>query len=300
MDGVGLCICGCGNPPTRGKWVAGHWNRGKKHPDRAAPGTRPIRVKKTHEERSEIARATRLRMREEGRFKPLPEPKPCACGCGTQVKGTFAQGHHVRMPGSNPYTAKEVQRRSRETRAKMKEEGTFPSAWSKGLTKETDERVVLNGLRGSASIMANPEERKRRSEQMKKDRLDGTIPTLSGPGHSQWKGGTSSISQRLRGSALYREWKFPILQRDGFSCRRCGKGSLDARLAVHHDQVRFASILHRCMPDFAGERELTWDEQTAVVDEVVRIHLEEKVSGITLCYDCHFQVHREEGSEDLD
>lgn len=92
MEQVALCICGCGNQADRGQWVRGHWNRGKKHVDRLPPNTKPKRIKKTHEEMSQIAKE-----RWDKRGRVTIELHACACGCGEQVKGKWAQGHHSRV-----------------------------------------------------------------------------------------------------------------------------------------------------------------------------------------------------------
>lgn len=129
---------------------------------------------------------------------------------------------------------------------------------------------------------------------MKKAWVEGDLTPLRGPDNGNWKGGVSTITQRLRGGALYKLWKLPILQRDGFRCVQCHRGSDEVQLEVHHDGERFAEVLQKCLlqlfPD-AHEREISFEDGTRVIEEVVAYHVRECVSGRTLCTDCHDQEH---------
>jgi hypothetical protein len=64
-----------------------------------------------------------------------------------------------------------------------------------------------------------------------------------------------------------------------------------AKLEVHHDGERFADIVKKFLPN--DLHRLTWDEETEVVSKVVDYHVEQKVSGITLCDSCHEDNHQE-------
>lgn len=78
--------------------------------------------------------------------------------------------------------------------------------------------------------------------------------------------------------------------RDGFQCQRCQKAK-GGDLCVHHDVERFATILSKIV----GGRDvstMTFEEQGKIVDAVVAYHLDNSVSGITLCRPCHDEVHR--------
>lgn len=77
--------------------------------------------------------------------------------------------------------------------------------------------------------------------------------------------------------------------RDDFTCQRCNDRR-GGNLVVHHDRERFADIIHRVR----GDRDvsaMSFEEQGLLVAEVVRYHLENDVHGVTLCRDCHREVH---------
>lgn len=295
MDNVALCICGCGKPATKGQWYPGHWNRGKKHEQRASRGSK-VRVKKTPEERSAIAKAM---WDKRGRKEIILNP--CSCGCEEMVKGEWAWGHHSRV--NNVSKREDIKELRRQNMTNLHDEGKMPEAWNKGLTAETDSRVKLN-IENLMITVRSAEHRQMHSDLMHKHRLDGTIPTLTGSAHSQWKGGSSEITQIIRGSGeLYRQWRRPILIRDGFKCIQCGKTD---DLNVHHDKERMAEIIHKIKNSFISSShrdpdvELSWEEKKYVADSVIDYHVSQNTSGITLCFDCHMDLHHREGTEDLD
>ena len=260
---VSFCACGCGKVVSYGRWFRGH---------------KPKRINKTHDERSEIAR----RMWDERGRKPL-ELHQCACGCGEMVRGKWKHGHHSRV--SNISKRDDVRVMRSEHFKRLHREGVYEKSWNKGLSKETDKRVAGYGKKQSENVTV--EKRQKHSIGMRELWELGKIVPLTGSNHSQWNGGTSHLTLRLRGSTeLYEKWKRPILIRDGFRCVACG-GS--GELNVHHDGERFSEVLHRFMPD--DLHEMTWDEQTDVLEKMIRYHVEAPVSGITLCLSCHEHVH---------
>lgn len=212
----------------------------------------------------------------------------CKCGCGKEMRWTtmgyteFAKGHYSRVHNNWGHNQKAIDK-SAETRRHQYASGER-KVWNDGLTKE-DPRVQLNGtLRSNAFT---PEIKDDYSKRMSVHRKDGTIPDLRGPQHSQWKGGVSEINVLARSrSRLYKDWKFPILVRDGFKCVECGKTS---PLHVHHDKEQMREIVARHIVD--GIEPRTFEEKEFIADAVVDYHIKNNVSGITLCGDCHNKIH---------
>ena len=168
----------------------------------------------------------------------------------------------------------------------MHESGDL-SAWNKGLTREIDDRVAQYAESNKESW--TKEKRRKYSKIMKENRLSGIIPTLSKEDHSQWKGGTSSVSARCHGSRrLYQEWKYPKLKESGFECMRCGSKE---RLEVHHDKEKMADIIHMITKRLNPDKKNDFELQTNVVHAVVDYHIEKNISGEVICNYCHKEEH---------
>lgn len=233
--------------------------------------------------------------------------KEPTCGCGGSVKfldsgrgfSEYIQGHVARIPGKNNWgNNKTAFEKSLNSRRKMWENGEIKS-WNKGLTKATDERVPLGGLKGSNTVRNDPTELRIRSERMKANRLNGTIPTLTLDKHSQWKGGISSLNHTCRAyPRLYKEWKLPVLAKSQFACVECGSKN---NLQAHHDKERFAVILRKLAEQFGWEQALTkyinpdhkelLDLKFQICEAVVNYHVQHSVSGVALCENCHKALH---------
>ena len=223
-------------------------------------------------------------------FQMNGDKPTCKCGCGeitkfNSVESKFAEykrGHISRIHNNWGHNKKAIEK-SAETRRQQYKNGER-EVWNKGLTQETDKRVKDN-CRNIVKWSKSVEGRKLRSYYMKKHRLDGTIPTLYGPDSSQWKGGTSSISNIIYASnKLYKEWKYPILKRDSFKCVQCQ--STD-ELHVHHNKETLSEIITRFNSDAPDNFEI----KKMIADEVIDYHIQSDVSGITLCEDCHKEKH---------
>ena len=215
----------------------------------------------------------------------------CKCGCGGDLPWTntgykeLLKGHYSRIHNNWGNNIK-AQLASAETRRKQYAAGERQS-WNVGLTKETDDRVKENGI---SSAKSYTDERKQEySNRMRKMRNDGTIPTLYGKDSSQWQGGVSSVNQIARASTkLYKEWKYPILVRDGFKCTHCPNTT---DLHVHHDKETFSEIIKKVMTIDDYEKLEEFDRKKEVSERVVDYHINQKVSGITLCSGCHNDLH---------
>lgn len=222
----------------------------------------------------------------------------CKCGCGGEVnwhrrhKGKnkfnpFIYGHHNRVHNNWGHN-KKAQEKSAETRRKQYANGER-FAWCKGLTKDTDVRLKLLGEKSSKTIKSNPDELTRRSKRMSNLRKSGVIPTLYGNEHSQWKGGISTIQQISRGDKrIYHKWKFPILKRDGFKCVNCNS---EDELHVHHNKETFSDIIKKVMTLDDYENINDHEVKKNIADKILEYHINENVSGITLCKKCHGDIH---------
>ena len=122
-------------------------------------------------------------------------------------------------------------------------------------------------------IIMNTPERKERMRQIGKNRIYTQEDRLkaskrfSGAKHPQWKGGITPINKRIRAGFLYKQWRKAVFERDNYTCQMCEKRSrkgMNIYLHPHH------------IKSFAKYPELRFEVS----------------NGITLCKDCHLQLHK--------
>lgn len=216
----------------------------------------------------------------------------CKCGCGEIPSfNSFTHGYRTYMYGHLPRVVnnwghnKKAQEKSAETRRQQYASGERVG-WCNGLTMETDDRVRKLAEKTKATINSDSVELKRRSDQMREHRLNGTVPTRWGKDSANWKGGTSSINNLVRANKrLYTEWIYPILKRDNFKCTECGS---IVKLEVHHTDEQMSDILHKLVDKTDN---FTFDEKREKMNEIIDYHIDNNVQGKTLCNECHKQLH---------
>lgn len=222
----------------------------------------------------------------------------CKCGCGEKTKwhgknkgnikfNPYIIGHNNRVLNNWGHN-KAAQIKSADTRRKQYADGERHS-WCKGLNKETDDRIKKLADKTKNTILNDEDELKRRSDFMKKQRQNGSLPTLYKEKSSQWKGGVSSIQNVARNDKrLYERWKYPILVRDGFKCVECNN---DKDLHIHHDKEKYCDIIKKVMTLDDYENINDYDTKKRVTDKILDYHIKNNVSGITLCKNCHNKIH---------
>ena len=124
---------------------------------------------------------------------------------------------------------------------------------------------------------------------MSEMRKIGKVPTLYKEQSSRWKGGVSSVQNMARSDKrLYEQWKYPILTRDKFKCVECGNAK---DLHVHHDGEKYSDIIKKVMTIDDYENIEDYETKRKVMDKILNYHVENKVTGITLCKHCHNKLH---------
>jgi hypothetical protein len=215
----------------------------------------------------------------------------CKCGCKNKVKWSwqlkgfrdYCQGHQSRVKNNWGHNPKALEH-SLDTRKERFSTGEI-TTWNNGLTKETNESVKRYGEKISERFTL--EIRDEYSKRMRKLRNDGKIVPLYGNRHSQWNGGTSSISMLVYNDvSFYKKWKYPILVKDGFKCVECGSNK---KLHIHHDKEMLCEIIKKYVGDEIDVS--NFNTKRKIANEVINYHINNKVSGITLCSKCHESKH---------
>ena len=212
----------------------------------------------------------------------------CECGCGeyANLSRRFIKGHHHRV-------------RSEETIKNMSKAHMGQIAWNKGLTAETDDRILagddhvrgmLNKTHSEASRNAMSEAHKNRelspemllkySELMtKRNNENWKNPEyrkgMTGENNPNWQGGDNEYKAVIRSLKQYKKWRKLVFIKDKNTCQICGETNINL-LETHHIE-RFIDILYknniRNRKDAIDCEEL-WDTS----------------NGMILCEECHKQI----------
>jgi len=217
----------------------------------------------------------------------------CKCGCGetpsfngfTKGYKEWVRGHISRIKNNWGHNETAIEK-SAQTRREQFENGER-TVWNDGLTKENDVRVKLYSEKGSGTIRNNIDEINRRSEWLRDARNNRKeFQSKYGKYSVNWKGGTSSINNLVRNNKrLYKEWIYPILCEQKFSCQNCNSSK---NLEVHHNTETMSDILQKFVDK---SKEYTFDEKRDIMNMVIDYHVENIVSGEVLCRDCHKELH---------
>jgi len=220
-------------------------------------------------------------------FFPDGKEPTCACGCGETTKfvtlqkgySEYVLGHAARVHNNWGHN-KSAQEKSLK---KRRDEGLWSrNPWNRGKSKEND--PVFAKI--SEAAYNSTSEKIRKSQKMRDQWQTGIITPLTGSAHSQWRDGTSALQPLVR-SHIYNSWVYPKLKASGFRCSKCG-GTRD--LEVHHNEERFASILHRAIAEL-GEPGDSFERKSMIAEWVSDYHLKQDVSGVVLCVACHDAHH---------
>jgi hypothetical protein len=220
----------------------------------------------------------------------------CACGCGAKLKyhninfgfSTYRQGHIARIKNNWGHN-EEALKKSQDVRRVMFKNGEI-RIWCKGKDKN-DPDIAKMIEKGRNTVLSNPVEIQKRSKRMSEQRLSGVIPTLYGKDHSQWRGGTSALQAICR-SHVFNAWSYHKMKESNFTCQNCGISSgHGVELNVHHNQEKFADILYKAIQELGEVQDDNFEHKTLIAEWVTKYHIENDVSGIVLCKECHDKMH---------
>ena len=91
-----------------------------------------------------------------------------------------------------------------------------------------------------------------------------------------WKGGISKLCDRIRNSDEYKKWRIKVFKRDNWAC--CNHHRVGGTLNVHH--IKEMAIIIK-------ENNIKTMEEAIKCKELWDVN-----NGVTLCIDCHREVHQ--------
>jgi len=172
-----------------------------------------------------------------------------------------------------------------EVKRKLSESHKGLIPWMKGKHHTEETKNKISESKNGCNVK---EETKRKISKT----LKGKIPWIKGKHHSiearikisetkkgknnpQWKGGITSLRERIEKYITYRQWRSDIFTRDDFTCQECGQRG--GYLHAHHIKS-FSSILQFY--------EITTLKEALNCEELWNIN-----NGITLCVECHKKTY---------
>lgn len=175
------------------------------------------------------------------------------------------------------------------------------SAWNKGLTKETDERVRRGAeLDSKAKMGSVPWNKGYTYDELKgKEWADEFKKKSScskrGKPHLKKRKSSNrdkswSYFRKLCKSLLYTTWVRPIMERDEFKCQHCGETK---NLEVHHLKPFRVILLEASKKEelnLNDYKTFSDDEFERLRNAIVKMHKME--DGITLCEKCHKEMDK--------
>ena len=141
------------------------------------------------------------------------------------------------------------------------------------------------GKRGKDTPMFN----KYHSEETKKVMRENRL----GEKNSNWKGGITSLSMRIKDLQEYVQWRHKVFARDNFTCQECWAKSGNGKavyLEAHHTPKPFAEIFAEFLEEY--NQFSPYDDKETLVRLAMKYEpFWEVDNGRTLCKRCHQKLH---------
>lgn len=109
---------------------------------------------------------------------------------------------------------------------------------------------------------------------------------ITGSKSHAWKGGLSALTERIRISYRYGEWRAKVFLRDGWTCQTCGLRGHGMDIEAHH------ILPMRELLNEARIKGLSTDDQYLIAVAIPDMF--NVSNGVTLCKSCHIQTFKGE------
>lgn len=109
---------------------------------------------------------------------------------------------------------------------------------------------------------------------------------ISGPKSHSWKGGKSGLTERIRCSSEYKQWRAYVFSRDGWTCQTCGLRGHGRDIEAHHITT-IKELLNKVQIKSVG-----FDDRYFLAMSIPEMF--DVSNGVTLCKHCHIETHKGE------
>lgn len=148
------------------------------------------------------------------------------------------------------------------------------------LSKETRNKMSIY-RKGRKTLPCSEETKRKLSEyninHPQRFWLGKKRPEISRENNNNWKGGITSLVQKIRHCFKYREWRDFIFQGDNYTCQNCGARNGNGKAVIlnaDHYPKMFSTIIE--------ENNIRTFEEAELCEELWNIN-----NGRTLCVECH-------------
>lgn len=157
-------------------------------------------------------------------------------------------------------------------------EGRQYMPWPKGTPRPIEQRIkISNGMKDKIRSVSHRENIRMSllgrslTEEHKNNVSLGRRGINTGSNHPLWKGGSQSISNKIRKSDWNKKWRSDVFKRDNWTCQTCSKRG--CYLEAHH-------INELCK--LVRQFQIETLKQAYSCSELWDIS-----NGVTLCSECH-------------
>jgi len=167
---------------------------------------------------------------------------------------------------------------SEEHKRKLREVNIGQIPWNKGLKISSLSEETKQKIRGvNQGKILSEETKLKMSKSHKGKRCLFNV----GSNNHNWKGGISNLNNIIRNIFEYRQWRDDVYTRDNFTCQECSnKRNYYKGIKLHAHHIKpFSNIFQYY--------EITTLEEALDCDELWNIN-----NGITLCKECHKDIHK--------
>jgi hypothetical protein len=112
------------------------------------------------------------------------------------------------------------------------------SGKKRGPMSEETKKKIGQQNKGNMTGIKNGEKTRFKKGQPS-SRRGKKFPQISGDKHYAWKGGISTINEKIRHSLEYRLWRETVFKRDNYTCVWCGtKSRIGLSVVLHADHIK--------------------------------------------------------------